>query len=130
MSTRNILLDVAGEFASTDPAKLDRFIGYAVALLGTGAPTTFGNKLGLAVSYYAAHLLALDDRGRRHLLGSGRVTSQSESSAGKSVGFAPQLLNKIDSDEALRATPYGSQYLAIRDSLSAGLPRVIVSSAG
>jgi hypothetical protein len=129
-SSRDILLDVAAEFEKLDPAMLDRFIGYAVRQLGDSAPEIYDTQLGLAVAYLAAHMLAIQDRGRRRLLGSGRVTSQSTNSANaQSVGFAPQLLNKLDSDEALRATPYGMEFIRLRDSRAFALPLVITSGS-
>lgn len=130
-SSRDILFDVASEFKQVDIAKVDRMLGYAVIVLGSKAPQIFGAKFGLAVAYLAAHYLAMDDRGKRKLLGSGRVTSQTVSPTGQqTVGFAPQLLNKLDSDESYRITPYGNQFLAIRDSIAEGLPLVITSSSG
>jgi hypothetical protein len=121
-----MLIDLAGEFGKMNPAKIDRFIGYAVTLLGADAASTFGDKLGLAVVYLAAHMLAVDKRGQLGYHGAGRVTSQSKDA----VGFAPQLLNVAESDEALRATAYGMQFLSIRNSLAATLPRVITPGTG
>jgi hypothetical protein len=127
---REILLDVASEFEKLEGARLDRFLGYAVTQLGEAASEMYGTSYGFAVAYLAAHMLAIQDRGRRRLLGSSRVTSQSATTSGDtSVGFAPQLLNKLDADEALRATPYGAQFLLLRDALVEGMPLVITSSS-
>lgn len=120
-STRTILQDLAGEFAKENPDKLDRFIGYAVDQLGSDASSVWGDKLVYGVVYLAAHMLAINRRGVLGHLGSNRVTSQTT----ESIGFAPQLLNVAESDEALRATPYGMQFLSIRNSLAAAAPKVI-----
>lgn len=120
-STRTILQDLASEFAKVDPNKLDRFIGYAVDQLGSDASSVWGDKLVYGVVFLAAHMLAIDKRGQLGHLGSSRVTSQTSDS----IGYAPQLLNVAESDEALRATSYGMQFLSIRNTLAAAAPKVI-----
>lgn len=121
-----ILLDVAGEFSGrvhTDPAGVNRMIGYAMLFVDA---SIFGNLYGLALAYRTAHMLKIDEMAKKGKLVAGRITSQTKTA----FGGAPQLLNKQNSDEYLRSTDYGQQFLHLRNTLPdvAGPSTVVVFS--
>jgi hypothetical protein len=123
LSELQVLSDVASEFDEVDPATRLRFLRYAALKYDL---ILFGDNMALAAAYVAAHMLMINKRGQKGLLGSGRVTSQTKLRDGSgTIGYAPQLLNKMSSDEALRTTSYGQEFLDLRDMLGIHGPRTL-----
>lgn len=113
---------LASVFAKYPDDQLNEFLELAASEVD---PDVFGDEYTKAAVYLAAHFAEIDRRTRAGHMGSSRVTSQTKDV----IGYAPQLLNVDTSDEALRSTPFGYQFLRIRNKQPATAPRVIRSTS-
>ena len=112
MTIAEVISDIAPEFDNEDPARIDRFIGYAESQVSSNE---FLTKYDLAVAYLTAHVLSLS--GRNDTEGTngnaGNITQKKEGDL--SLSFAlPSALNNSQ-DGTLMSTSYGLEYLRLRD---------------
>ncbi len=112
MAALDILLDIAPEFAGSDPARLARFIGYAAAEINANV---FGDRTDMATAYLAAHKLTVSGRGAT---GQGGVTSVQKAAQLEEQFKIPDLR---PSEQPWATTIYGLEFIRIRRSVLIGL---------
>jgi hypothetical protein len=112
MAISDIIDDIAPEFNNEDPARIDRFIGYAELQV---SPDAFGTKHDLAVAYLTSHMLSLanrnDDEGTNGTPGT--ITQKKEGDLSLSFGTPSDIAHGTDG--TLLLTSYGIEYLRLRD---------------
>jgi hypothetical protein len=114
MPVRDILLDIAPEFATQDEAalaRIDRFIGYAQGELTADA---WGAKLDMATALLAAHKLTLAGKG-----GSASGPVIAEKVGDMSVTYADPTTTNGGLDP-LDASSYGGQFKQLRSTVYIG----------
>ena len=106
------LTDIAPELAGEDEKRLERFIEMASRRVSA---RVFGKLYPDAVVYLAAHLITVSNRAKKTgTAGAGPV--QQVRTGGTTIAFGGGGNASAAGDEALNATPYGQEYLAIRNS--------------
>jgi hypothetical protein len=101
MSIDTILLDIAPEMASVDPAVRARLISYATFQVGFRCNNDVKN---LAIAYLTAHNYTLSQRGGV----GGNITSEKEGDLARSFGGAMQ------DGTGLGSTSYGMEFLRLK----------------
>ena len=112
MTVADVIKDIAPEFINEAPARIARFIDYAILQVSEVA---FAERYELAVAYLTCHMLSLanrnDDEGTSG--NPGVITQKKEGDL--SLSFAnPSGLNS-GKDGTLLLTSYGIEFLRIRD---------------
>ena len=126
----------AADFGALDDAVVDTWVEIAALV---HAASTFGNAYTVAMAYYAAHLMM-----RAGLA----ATASTIAAGGAAPAGAVSSVRDLDlsvvfdtgslmmaaqrmapEDVQLLSTPYGQQYMAIRNTRAATGPRVVFPSA-
>jgi hypothetical protein len=118
MSSVALLEKVAPEFV--DDARAD-FALEEAATLHAVAP--WGAAYALAMAYYAAHTLTMQDRAAAGGASGGEVTARSAGDLSES--YATSATAATSGSDFLTETIYGRKYLSIRRSRSASGPQII-----
>uniref|UniRef100_A0A6M3KY06 Uncharacterized protein n=1 Tax=viral metagenome TaxID=1070528 RepID=A0A6M3KY06_9ZZZZ len=116
MASVDILFDIAGEFETTDAtelARVNRFLAYAASRMCASA---FGTQYQLAACYLAAHMLRRAAETAAGSGGSGPLTSEKVRDTTWTFG-APSMAMTLG-EYSLAGTPYGIEFMAIRESLA------------
>lgn len=103
MSIDTILVDIAPEMASVDPATRARLIGYATLQVGFKCKPDIKN---LAIAYLTAHNYTLSQR----VGTAGMVMSEKEGDLARNFGGV------INDGTGLGSTSYGNEYLRLKKS--------------
>jgi len=117
MAVLDVLKEIAPEYATIDPARLNTFIGFAENQV---SEIVFGLDHELAVAYLAAHMLALSTRNTNIGIDGqvGNVTSKKEGDLALGYALPSALANK---DGTLLTTSYGIEFMRLRDMHVIGL---------
>ncbi|MNS39598.1 hypothetical protein D3C72_718850 [compost metagenome] len=118
MAIQDILFDVAPEFASEDPEKLERFIGYAAEDVNREA---LGKKADRATAYLAAHMLTLAAR-----KGANQGAVVKERVGDLERGYAAPSSSGDAHLDAYKATSYGVEFLRLDARKSGKRPTPLV----
>ena len=108
MAIRDVLFDIATEFAAVDVERLDRFIGYAAEEVNR---EFFGTKADRATALKAAHMLSMSARGSN----AGAVTS--ERLGDMAVSYAQPVST---SGNELLTTSYGAEFIRLMKTCHPG----------
>lgn len=100
MTIDAVLLDIAPEMVSVDPARRTRIIAQVQKQVSS---TVFGEMYELAVAYLAAHALTMSSRNGS----GGAINSESEGSLSRSYLVPASTIS-------LGSTSYGLEYLSLR----------------
>lgn len=101
MSIDDILLDIAPEMSTVDPAKRARLISYASLQVGFKCTPEIKN---LAIAYLTAHNYTLSQRGGV----GGNITSEKEGDLARSFGGV------VNDSSGLGSTSYGMEFLRLK----------------
>lgn len=100
MAIKDILIDIAPEFATADSDLLDRFISYAALSVNRDA---FLMRADLATAYLAAHILKLS---KRKGVGGTVITNK--------AGDLMRQYSSNPKDTELDQTSYGKEFKRLR----------------
>lgn len=114
MAGLDLLKQIAPELEGEDDERLETFVEMASMRISA---KVFGKVYPQAVAYLAAHLVTVSNRGRdQGVAAAGQVQQMRTGGQSISFGSSGAASGGSTGDEALASTPYGQEFLTLRNS--------------